>query len=619
MEFAKVISIVGAIVLQSTAELNFTIAGGQIELIFQPMAETYLTYSEYRICFYHEISDYFEEIEHLDHMIKKAKEICIKELASNGEDSHICSTTTSELEQKLEELRQGQEKIRAFDQQERKRRAPLELVGTLANSLFGILSREDADRYNTLIDETRAKSVANLDLITEQTSVIEATINIFNETANSFKERLSNLESIFTMTIDGNPASLWAKFKEYMNDEGAERKKWNKKSWEIQLNAVTSLAIISLGKYERSTIRILETLSNLMEGNLFPFITRKQLTQNLEEIGKRLAKEETLPINPFVDSPFRVLQIGTLHSVLSKNRILTELTVPILQTTRYDLMRAIPVPFGEEEVKIISLSSNMILTDKQHHQLIPISEEEYKDCRDLGKGRIVCKQNEQILINKDQQCELTLLNNPHGHEVPESCETKSIPRKNYFIHLHKINTYFCFIRKPINVQQICGESTDYSTLKEDGFLEIEAGCEIKTDEFILKAHKTNRIRTNETKYIYIKKGLEVEVEESKEEATFAKKSTTSEFVKTPNEDFGRLIERVEKLKKKEREERNREWFSRVNRSDTFQSYFSVISVMILTVLGTAGAVWIWRRLKAIHTRPEFRGPADTNPGRRMSA
>lgn len=156
-------------------------------------------------------------------------------------------------------------------------------------------------------------------------------------------------------------------------------------------------------------------------------------------------------------------------------------------------------------------------------------------------------------------------------------------------------------------------------MKESGFLEIQEGCEIKTDEFILRAHKSNKVITNETKYIYIKKGLQIEREDTTKEAAVTQKPTISEFVKTPNEDFGRLIERVEKLKKKEKEEKDREWISGLTRRDSYQMYFSATSVTIIIGVCAAGAMWAWKRFNAINIIEERAGPANNMVQRRLLA
>lgn len=612
MEILKIIVILYGLCHRSNTEVLFTETEEQIEMIFQPISEVYLTYSEYRICYYHEITDYFEEIEHLKHIIHKAKEICVNKLGENDTNKHICASTMEEMEAKLVDVEQTQEKISAFDHQERKKRAPLEIVGTLANSLFGILSREDADKYNELIDETRAKSIKNLNLISEQTSIIEATVNIFNETSNQFRERLTNLEKIFATALDANPETIWQTIKSWTKD-GEHEDRWNKKAWELQFNSITNLAIIHLDKYEKISTRILQTLSNLMEGNLFPFITKKQLTKNLEDIGKQLSKEEALPINPFTDSPFRLLHIGKLHSVLRKNRILTELTVPILQTTRYTLLKAIPVPFGENEARIISIRADMFLADKSHHQIIPMTEQEYKDCRQLNQENIVCKQNEQILINKEQECELMLLNNPHGEEVPTGCTTIQIPTRNYFIHLHKLNSYYCKIMEPVNVQLICSNYTEYHILRKDGFLKIQPGCEIKTEEFILKAHKSNQLENNETRYIFIKKDWKAE-----EEREGKRETKVNEFIKSPSEDFGKLVEKINKLKGKEEEAKNQEWTKNLSGQNWRQKYWSISSFSLLIGIVSIGSILIWRRVSEFTREMSRNGPRDLEVDRRQS-
>lgn len=84
------------------------------------------------------------------------------------------------------------------------RRAPVEIVGTLESALFGILSREDADKYNEWIDSTEKASRRNIKLIREQNSILESTVNLFNESSSVLKIRLNWLEGYFNDTLDTN-------------------------------------------------------------------------------------------------------------------------------------------------------------------------------------------------------------------------------------------------------------------------------------------------------------------------------------------------------------------------------------------------------------------------------
>lgn len=572
------ICVLGTLSYPTSAENMFEETNDQIELIYQPIGSAFLTYAEYRICYYHDIKDYFDELANIRSQVNNAKAACLRELAKYKNDTHICTETMAELDKRVVELEETNEKIKSFNSH-RKRRAPLELIGTLANSLFGILSREDADRYNGMIEEAKSSSRKNLNLISEHTSILEAAINVFNQTSIEVRDKLNRLEQMF-----GQPLN---------------RAESNERWWNIQINSVTSLAIVSLDRYEKTAIHILYIVANLIEGNLFPFITKAQIAQNLEDINKNLTKEEALPINPFTDSPYRLLHVSSLHSTLTRDRILTELTIPIIQTKQYQVYKIIPVPFGKGKMSIITPTTDMFLTDRTHEEFIPITEDEYRDCRYLEQDKMICKQYEQVLIDGEKGCELSLLNNPHSKTIPPNCKIQQVPTKNYFIHLHTLNKYYCLIRQPLTIQIICNETTEYLKLERDGFLKIQQGCQIKSDEFILRSHRTNKIFNRESKYIFSKRNLTEETA-----ANIKENELQNEFIKTPSKDYSKIIERLESLKREEEQERNREWWTDLRRENSIKSYGISLGMISLVGIGALAVMIIIRKIKTLFRREQ---------------
>lgn len=556
--------------------LKFEESEQQIEMIFKSIGEVFLTYSEYRVCYFHDIGDYFDELGNLNQLVEKADLICQKELKQWPPEKHICASTIEELQKRLEDLAEMNVKIRSFDER-RKRRAPVEIVGTLANALFGILSREDADKYNEWIDSTEKASRRNLKLITEQTSILESTVNLFNESSSDLKSRLNRLEGFFTDTLDKDRSNPF-----------------NKKWWAIQFNSIISLIITSLDRYEKTSLHILYIISNLMEGNLFPFITNKQILIDLEEINKNMTREEALPINPYTDSPFRLLRVANLQSTLASNRILTVLTIPILQNKLYKLIKVTPIPFGKEKVKIIQPSSDFFLTDEAHDESIPMTPEEFKDCSRLSQTKLICKQYEQISTQQERNCELTLMANPQEEEMFANCKIRDIPKQNYFIHLQDLNEYYCVIREPIRVQVICAENSHYVKLERDGFLTLDQNCLLKTKDFILKGHRTNNKIIRTSKYTFTRRGWTDEINIAP-----SKSISQNEFIKNPGEDYAKIAERLQELKEKEKEAEHTEKWSALHREGGLTKYLLVGILGVVLLLGAAVSCALNRKIQNI--------------------
>lgn len=63
----------------------------------------------------------------------------------------------------------------------RHKRAPLDIIGTIANRLFGVLNQEDADNIAAHIDRVKTYENHLMDLLKNQTSIIESTTNVIKK------------------------------------------------------------------------------------------------------------------------------------------------------------------------------------------------------------------------------------------------------------------------------------------------------------------------------------------------------------------------------------------------------------------------------------------------------
>lgn len=222
---------------------------------------------------------------YVTHMVEELSDICrIRLIKEAGNPTDICEILVQEIEHRMEDLTELQERLSGYlDGTKRTRRAPVEIIGTLANALFGIMSREDAEHYDQQIEQLKSDSGRNINVVTRQASILENTIDIFNETTSELTQRLEKLKGAFTTYLDINPKT-----------------RQNQREWTTRLNTLATITSLAISRYEASTLRILRLLEDLTKGN--PFVTKEQLRKDLENINKVLNKDETLPINLQMDN-----------------------------------------------------------------------------------------------------------------------------------------------------------------------------------------------------------------------------------------------------------------------------------------------------------------------------
>jgi len=103
----------------------------------------------------------------------------IEELSSWCLRGRSCPTIIQVLEQETSELYDGQQLF----YHHRQRRGALNLVGNLANGLFGVLDSQYAQNMEDVILRIQAKELHYTHLLKNQTSILDSTINVMRQTS----------------------------------------------------------------------------------------------------------------------------------------------------------------------------------------------------------------------------------------------------------------------------------------------------------------------------------------------------------------------------------------------------------------------------------------------------
>ncbi|XP_070854672.1 uncharacterized protein [Drosophila suzukii] len=99
-----------------------------------------------------------------------------------------CPKIIHVLEQEASELYDGQQLFNHH----RQRRGALNLVGNLANGLFGVLDSQYAQNMEEVIRKIQAKELHNTHLLKNQTSILDSTINVMRTMMVSEVQELDN-------------------------------------------------------------------------------------------------------------------------------------------------------------------------------------------------------------------------------------------------------------------------------------------------------------------------------------------------------------------------------------------------------------------------------------------
>lgn len=454
---------------------TFTPVNHSSGIQFEELKEVQLSYAEYKICYFIELEALYTQNEKFNNYSMELHHICSNKIAdSQTTEAEICHLALGELYIASQSIHRKMEAIYSFQHiLKRSRRAPLEIIGTLSHAIFGLMSQKEADEFNQQINRLKADNKYQKELLKKNLIIADNTVHVMNSTFADLGDRMKKLNNELVNNIDATKTQI------------------NLLQWKTQFNTLSNSAILLLREHDRCIGEILKLLSHTLKGEISELVPLAQLRFNLQIIREHLGENEELPIKLESENLYNVLKVSAIHSILTNDRLLVEVTIPTVKSTNYKLIQTIPIPiYSRNALRVIIPSSNMFLTNPDRNEYIPLKEEEYTDCRGADDTRIICKQYEPILYGEKNVCELEILTNPMLMDIPELCNTREIPTNNYFIHLHEMNSYFCTIARPIGIQSICGNLHNNINLNTSGILRVDPGCYVKGSNFILRGHST---------------------------------------------------------------------------------------------------------------------------------
>lgn len=447
-------------------------------ILFTKIAQTQLTHSDWHLCYHYDLSQSEHEIPKIERSISSLERIC--SALSKEYQENVCHTILELLKSRLSQIQETENIIQSYQSSKtRKRRAPLEIVGSLASYLFGTLDQSDADRYDTKIAELEQNQSFHRQMIAEQTTIMRSELNLHNQTYSEVKSKLDK----FSNELKG--LTGWLAFKEEQLE------------LQSRFTSLVHLAHLIADHHDGITDAVLNLLSTISRGRVVGLIPIKQLASGLTEIADNLESDTELPIGK-KENPYHIFRFALVRTHISESRLLIELTIPILDRERFMMYEAtsIPTHFKEpNDLLMIKPEEAHFLTNSGFDKFVPMLPDEVKACQPLRGENILCSQSSTTQRLDKRNCELTLLNDMSSSTLPESCVITRVPKRNYVIRLPTRNHYYLVVSHPIKAKMFCQGKTQSISLMNNAFVKLEEGCQMVGQEFAIRARGKTRSST----------------------------------------------------------------------------------------------------------------------------
>lgn len=125
------------------------------------------------------------ELTKLPKLVKSAEELCTKVTERDMDD---CGLAIQLNRMHLAEIQEMDRIFPKGNNNRRKKRGLLNVIGTVGKALFGIMDAEDAQFLNEKVDELQDGNEKLLNFGRQQTTIIKSMVEYFNDTTNHLEK-----------------------------------------------------------------------------------------------------------------------------------------------------------------------------------------------------------------------------------------------------------------------------------------------------------------------------------------------------------------------------------------------------------------------------------------------
>lgn len=298
--------------------------------------------------------------------------------------------------------------------EKRSKRAWVGGLGTLIKQVFGNLDENDGLRYNDAISLLQNNQKKLAALMKENILLATSTISSYNDTVNKIKFNEINLNKAID-NLSANLANVTSATNELLLQFNINQ---------VLNNIETAILTLSF-QLEDLTNAILFSSQNTLHPSV---ITTQQLFRELADNHQHLPNDLELPVDLDLSSTHIILNLSSLISYYTSNKIFFVLRIPLVSITEYVLFHniALPTPHNTNKPYTFSLvvpsSKYIAMTkDKTHYCVLS----DLNNCKTVYPGKYVCDIPNVYLSTTKPICETEFMTKVIS-EIPKICETKFI-------------------------------------------------------------------------------------------------------------------------------------------------------------------------------------------------
>ncbi|KAI5633923.1 baculovirus F protein domain-containing protein [Phthorimaea operculella] len=428
-----------------------------------------MIHDEWTLIMYYNLTNYWTGVDKIKTYLQQVNSLC------TVIDPRYCNITVSQLRHEMETIDHYNELLLTPHKHlgNRKRRGLINGIGALANDLFGILDSRFAEKYENDIQSIQNNENYLLDLIRNQTTIVELENKALKKNEDSIKQQLTLMDD-FVKQTDANIEKIESHLEIVMATS--------------YFNSASLGAYLLINNLRKVQEMLFNSLTNVYKGHIdIQLISPINLINQLNLIAGQLPNSISLPIDSVRDDIKDIYKLLYVKARVTTNFFLFEVHIPLIKDEDFILYQVIPIPVKTEQgTAVMQLTSNYIAVDMKESTYITLSREDMQQCTQLKADKFICNKNLPILkLHTDNApCEARLL----GHYSTSLCSLKNATCKDAWIELHAPNSWLVTCCNICNLRTICDDDITSLVMASSGIVTLDQGCVLQSRDMTIYAH-----------------------------------------------------------------------------------------------------------------------------------
>ncbi|KAH9634959.1 hypothetical protein HF086_016520 [Spodoptera exigua] len=439
-------------------------------IYYDTVGKVELIHDEWTLLTYYNLTDYWHGIQHIDSYINGVYGLCEKIHQS------YCKPTIDQLSHEMDLLNFYNTILLAPHKQlsSRKKRGLIDGVGMIANSLFGVLDQNFANKYHKDIEAIQQNENYLRELAKNQTSIMQLQNDVLKKNDANIKLQCKMIERFMEETKT-NLVSIETEIQIAMATS--------------YFNSAALTASLLLRNLREIQTMLLNTLTNVYSGHMdVHLIPPVNLVKQLEDIAGKLPRTLSLPTENIKEDIKELYKLLYVKARITMNYFMFEVHIPLISDEEFTYYRAIAIPFKRDSnYKQMQLSSQYIAVNFEKNSYISLKDEDVKQCIKGQKHNFICTANMPVfnLHNKNAPCEAKLL----GHRTSTSpCDVHSVSCEEDWIKLHESNSWLVVCCGRCELRTVCDNDVISQTITSTAIVTLDQGCVLRSKDLTITSH-----------------------------------------------------------------------------------------------------------------------------------